>query len=755
MPNTLWLSTRWALVPILLGMIVSTIVIPDFRWNSELFHAMIESTGSLIGFGLAFVLMAAIQRDMLGGNYVWLIACFISMGTIDIFHSLQHPGQAFVWLHSSATFIGGLFAALIWLPAITSKELFKPGYFWVILFLAFTFSIVSIFWPDTTPAMLNEYQQFTRSAKFLNLMGGIGFLFAWLYFTREYHRLQQAQLAFFSNHFYLFGFAGLLFEFSALWDGNWWLWHVMRSFAYFLLIFHFATVYRRDLLISLQDSKHRYQTLVDTIPDWVWEVDNKGVYTYASPKVYDLLGYRVDEIIGKTPFDFMEPSEQARIGTIFNEIVAEKRHFRNLVNKNTHKSGKQIVLETSGVPILNKEGALLGYRGIDRDVTQRIQNESEVRKQRDFANTIFDVAGNLIIVLDLKGHIVRFNRAAEELTGYQSSEVIGKSVWGLLSPDKRKDSFKYVFENLCEGNPDISGQYESEWITRDGERRLLHWHDSILRDENGVISYIVAMGNDITDKIDAEIERVRMQSELQQAQQMESLGLLTGGIAHDFNNLLAVINGHAGLVLGKYIDNKDKLITCVSNIKEAGERASNLVSQMLAFSHMDAIEEQPIQLEVLINQDIKMLRATLPSTINIKSEIEPDLPDVMMNAPQFHQILMNLAINARDAMQESGDLAIRLGWIHGLQTQSPISHKAISGDWIELSVSDTGSGIEPDIQELIFNPFFTTKDVGKGTGMGLSVIYRIMENHGGHILLESELGKGSTFRMLFHARQEK
>ncbi len=231
---------------------------------------------------------------------------------------------------------------------------------------------------------------------------------------------------------------------------------------------------------------------------------------------------------------------------------------------------------------------------------------------------------------------------------------------------------------------------------------------------------------------------------------MESLGQLTGGIAHDFNNLLGVINGYASLIYERYENEADeKLVNYANHIKTAGNRAAELVTQMLAFSRSSQLDESPVQLEPVLKEDIKMLRATLPSTIEIKTDIEPSLPNVVINPVHLHQILMNLSINARDAMQEVGQLTITLGWARNLNTVSPISHKPVTGDWIELCVSDTGSGIDAEIARNMFNPFFTTKEVGKGTGMGLSVIYGIMESHDGHILLESELGKGSTFRMLF------
>ncbi len=507
---------------------------------------------------------------------------------------------------------------------------------------------------------------------------------------------------------------------------------------------------RKTMHAALREGEIRYRALVDSSPDWIWEIDSNKVYTYASPKMHELLGYQPEEVLGKTPFELMPPADAARLSAIFAEISANKRSFHNLENTNRHKNGQLVILEASGVPILSESGELLGYRGVNRDITQRLMNESELRAQRDFTDTVLDAAGNIIVVLDLEGRFVRFNRVAEELTNYSIEEVLGKYVWDLVIPEEQQNDVRKVFNHLRNGKADIVSQYENEWLTRDGGRRLLHWHNSVLQDDDGNISHIVAMGYDITEKKRAEAEHERLQRELQQAHKMDSLGQLTGGIAHDFNNLLGIISGYSTLLLDTYHDKGDeKLAKYVGRIIDAGDRAAKLVAQMLAFSRSDQADDMPIQFEPLLRDDLKMLRSTLPSTIEIITEIEPDLPNVLINPIHLHQILMNLSINARDAMQGVGQLNIKLGWAHNLDTESQISHKPVKGDWVELSVSDTGSGIESETAKSIFNPFFTTKGVGKGTGMGLSVIYGIMERHRGHILLESEPGKGSTFRMLF------
>ncbi|MDX2507289.1 MAG: ATP-binding protein [Gammaproteobacteria bacterium] len=263
-------------------------------------------------------------------------------------------------------------------------------------------------------------------------------------------------------------------------------------------------------------------------------------------------------------------------------------------------------------------------------------------------------------------------------------------------------------------------------------------------------SHFLMLSRDITDKQQIEAEKERMQRELQQSRKMESLGHLTGGIAHDFNNLLQVISGFTDLSLDISTNKGEtKLIEYLNHLKKATERAANLVSQMLSFSRQERVDSLPMGLASVLRDEVKLLRATLPSTIEIEAEIEDDLPVVLMNPTQLQQMIMNLCVNARDAMDGQGKLGIHLGWIRDLDTVSPVSHKPVKGDWIEIAITDTGSGIEPDIIEDIFTPFYTTKGVGQGTGMGLSVVYGIVENYGGHILVEAEVGKGSRLHMLF------
>ncbi|MCP4128665.1 MAG: response regulator, partial [Gammaproteobacteria bacterium] len=220
--------------------------------------------------------------------------------------------------------------------------------------------------------------------------------------------------------------------------------------------------------------------------------------------------------------------------------------------------------------------------------------------------------------------------------------------------------------------------------------------------------------------------------------------------AHDFNNILGIILGYSELAMARSTSRGDaKQAKQLELVLKASERAKGLVAKMLAFSRSEASNDKPLLLQSILMEDIKMLRSTLPSSIQISTEIDENLPAILMDPVQLNQLLMNLCVNARDAMEGKGNINIRLAWSREMEGECVACRKRIEGDWVELSITDTGSGIKPDVLDRIFDPFYTTKDVGKGTGMGLSVIHGILRNHGGHVLVETEIGKGSTFRLLF------
>jgi PAS domain S-box-containing protein len=365
------------------------------------------------------------------------------------------------------------------------------------------------------------------------------------------------------------------------------------------------------LRLIQQETMRRYRDMVEVSPDWIWEVDANGVYTYASPRVTELLGYAPEELIGKTPFDLMPPDEARRVGEIFGRIAAERRPFSALENMNLHKDGRLISLETSGTPILSADGRLLGYRGSDRDITARRVMAKALQEQLEFSDALVDTLGNILVVLDRSGNIVRFNKAAESITGWRSEELVGKPVWERLIPPEAIERVQQVFQNLCAGEVHIAGRHQNEWLTREDGRRLLDWHNTILRDDAGQVTHIIAIGYDITE-IKAKETELRLDREQQQAlRTLLEIGLdpapLDASLQHSLDHLLTLswlaVQPNGGIFLYSETDKRLHLVASRNLSPEimhscrevplghclCGRVAAN--GELLHTDHVDALHE--------------------------------------------------------------------------------------------------------------------------------------------------------------------
>lgn len=378
-----------------------------------------------------------------------------------------------------------------------------------------------------------------------------------------------------------------------------------------------------------------------------------------------------------------------------------------------------------------------------------------LRRERNFTDTVYEVASNVIVVFDLAGNVILFNRAAEELTGYSRDEVLGEPVWDFVIPKDQVSDVKRFFHSMRTGEVDLVDHFESDWVKRNGEHCTLDWRNSTLLNEEGEITHVVSLGYDVTEhKIEQE-QKERLQRELNQSRKMDALGKLTGGIAHDFNNMLGVISGYGDLAVDELEnDNKPLMRKYLGHILQSSKRASSLVKQMMLFSRNDPGKSEVVQADKIVNESIKMLRSVLPTSINLKFTVDENIPSIKMDVVQLQQVVMNLCLNARDAMEGEGELTIHLKYKRNLDGECAACHQKVLGNWVELSVSDTGSGIADDDLERIFEPFYTTKAVGKGTGMGLSMIHTIIDSQLGHILISTEKGKGTTFRILLPPHEQ-
>ena len=389
-------------------------------------------------------------------------------------------------------------------------------------------------------------------------------------------------------------------------------------------------------------------------------------------------------------------------------------------------------------PLTLPDGSI-GKLEIFRDITERKQAEEALRKERNFSQSIIDTAQAIILVLNPDGSIAEFNPYMEKLSGYSIEEVRGKDWFETFHPERDRPKTVELFTKAVS---DINTKGNiNPIVTRDGKEVTIEWFDRTLKDKNGNITGLLAIGQNIT-------ERKSIEEQLRQSRKMEAVGTLAGGVAHDFNNLLTVIIGNAELALMDVIKD-ESLRKEIEEIKKAGGKAASLTRQLLAFSRKQVIKPEVIDLNEGINETKNMLKRTIGEDIEFLTVLKPELWKVHTDSGQIDQIIMNMVVNARDAMPQGGKLTIETANAdidrnyfreHGIKGEKP-------GHYVMLAVSDTGKGMDKETREHIFEPFFTTKEVGKGTGLGLSTVYGIVKQNNGFIWVYSEPGQGSTFKI--------
>ncbi len=376
------------------------------------------------------------------------------------------------------------------------------------------------------------------------------------------------------------------------------------------------------------------------------------------------------------------------------------------------------------------------------DITGRKSAESKLRQLNQTLNDVINASPLAIAVLDREGRVTTWNPEAERTFGWNASEVIGEPY--PLVPVEEEDEFDQYFQRL-QNTPYF--EHETKRVRKDGVMIDVRVSTAPLLDSDGTAAGIVAVLADISQLKEAEREKERLTEQLQQAQRMEAVGQLAGGVAHDFNNLLMVIQGYSDLASSRLTDDvqtKKEL----NAINKAAERASTITRQLLAFSRNQVIHSKRLNLNQAVLDVIEMVKHLLPEFIEIQTRLDDDLADIEFDPGQIEQILINLAVNARDAMPNGGRLLI--------ETQNAVLNQGQAdrlgcrcGGYSTISVSDNGTGMAPEVQIKIFEPFFTTKDFGKGTGLGLSTVYGIVKQADGAIDVQSEVGHGSVFRLYF------
>ncbi|HEV2566591.1 MAG TPA: PAS domain S-box protein [Microvirga sp.] len=494
----------------------------------------------------------------------------------------------------------------------------------------------------------------------------------------------------------------------------------------------------------------RFQLLVDAVTDYaIYMLDPTGVVASWNPGAQRFKGYTESEIIGEHFSRFYtEEDRAAELPRRVLETAAREGKFE-AEGWRVRKDGTRFWAHVVVDPIRSPRGELIGFAKITRDLTERKKAQEALKESEErFRLLVQGVTDYAIYMLDPQGHVTNWNAGAQRIKGYTESEIVGKHF-----------SHFYTDEDLATELPRRAletaareGKFEAEgWrVRKDGTRFWASVVIDPIRNDQGDLIGFAKITRDITERRKTQEALEEAQAALFQAQKMEAVGQLTGGVAHDFNNLLTIIVNNLDLLTRNARDPRD--VKLIESAQRAAERGAKLTQQLLAFSRRQPLQPNAHNPNTLIEGFEAVLRRACGELIRLQLSLAPRIRWISVDAPQFESALLNLVVNARDAMPDGGSLKIITGNV-ALNEEDAALSSLQPGQYVSIAVQDTGTGMTPDIVNRVFEPFFTTKEIGKGTGLGLSQVYGFVTQSGGHIKVDSTPGQGTRVTMLLPAQE--
>ena len=497
---------------------------------------------------------------------------------------------------------------------------------------------------------------------------------------------------------------------------------------------------------ALRVSEARYRNLVETSRDLIWAVDLVGRWTFVNNAARAIYDYEPEEMIGRSVTEFVAPERVERMRRHLDEMRAGKPRVRFQI-EHRRKDGTPVHLSFNGITVTDDYGNVTGATGIATDVSDRIESEERLRAAHARFESL--VAGMPLGYIVWSGdfRVLEWNRAACTIFGYAPDEAIGQRATELIVPEEGRREFEHMCQVLLSGQ--TSGGTVLVNRKQSGEKIRCEWYNTVLPDLGGGARGVATLVRDVS-------ERERLETQLRQSQKLESLGVLAGGVAHDFNNLLVGILGNASLA-SEQLPANSPVRRLLEKVVNAGRRATDLTQRMLAYAGRASCDVQVMDLNTLVQEMADFAIAAVPKNVALRIGTATGLPLIKADSGQVQQVIMNLLINAAEAIGEGGGDVTVSTWAEDLDGQRVAlefaEHKLAPGRYVGLEVRDSGCGMPPEILCRIFDPFFTTKFAGRG--LGLSAILGIVRAHHGAISVLSEVGIGTTFRVLFPAATGK
>ncbi len=503
---------------------------------------------------------------------------------------------------------------------------------------------------------------------------------------------------------------------------------------------------------TLKQSEARFRTIFEQAAVGVALADSHtGHFLRINQRYCEMVGYTMEEILEEKTFQqITHPDDlQTDLDSMARLIAGEIREF-SMEKRYVHKNGEIIWVNLTVSPTWRPGEEPRHHIAVVEDITKRKRSEETLRESEERFRVLFENAPLAYQSLDKKGRFIAVNQTWLSTLGYSQADVIGKNFADFLHPDW-KDHFKKHFERF-QADGEVLGA-EFVMLKKDGTEILVSFQGKIGRNAKGEFKQTHCVFQDITQQRKAEEDRKKLEEQLRQSQKMESIGSLAGGVAHEFNNILNIIIGNNELVM-EDLPPGSLTLENAKEIHKASFRASDVVKQLLAFSRHDDTQKTALDIGSVVKNAIKLIRSTTPANIEINCSIADNLHDVFGNAAQINQLLMNLCGNAQDAIaSQNGLITIELTNTRLDQESARPYPRLGPGQYVRLVVADNGCGMDAATLDRIFDPYFTTKEIGKGTGIGLAVVHGIVERHEGAISVVSQPHEGTAFTLLFPAHE--